>query len=199
MSWEFLKEHFTGRLNNIICNLRPYGHPYSFMKNLKYLILFISFTAFQSCGVYSFTGADIDYANTKTFQVSYFQNNAPIIQPGIDRDFTQSLQDLLLNQTSLDLVTANGDLVFEGEIIEYYIAPITATSQSTAAQNRLTIGVNVRFFNTKDEEKDFEQRFSFYFDYPGSSQLTGSTLDDALSVIFERITQDIFNKSLANW
>jgi hypothetical protein len=29
--------------------------------------------------------------------------------------------------------------------------------------------------------------------------LTGSELDDALNEIFERITQDIFNKSLANW
>jgi len=170
------------------------------MKKLQHLLfLVLIITAFQSCGVYSFTGADIDYNSTKTFQVSYFQNNARIIEPGIDRDFTQSLQDLLLNQTSLDLVNANGDLVFEGEIVEYYVAPITATSQSTAAQNRLTIGINVRFFNTKDETKDFEQRFSFFYDYPGSSQLTGSTLDDAVGVIFERITQDIFNKSLANW
>ena len=182
------------------CNLKIISLQNSFMKHLKRIFfLVITLALMQSCGIYSFTGADIDYANTKTFQVSYFQNNAPIIQPGIDREFTQSLQDLLLNQTSLDLVTNSGDLVFEGEIVEYYVAPITATSQSTAAQNRLTIGINVRFYNTKDSEKDFEQRFSFYYDYPGSSQLTGTTLDDALAVIFERITQDIFNKSLANW
>ena len=137
------------------------------MKKLQHILfLVLAITTFQSCGVYSFTGADIDYSSTKTFQVNYFQNNAPIIEPGIDRGFTQSLQDLLLNQTSLDLVNANGDLVFEGEIVEYYVAPITATSQSTAAQNRLTIGINVRFFNTKDETKYFEQRFSFFYDYP---------------------------------
>ena len=170
------------------------------MKNIKQVfILAVVSGLMLGCGVYSFTGADIDYSTTKTFQVSYFQNNAPIIEPGIDRIFTQSLQDLLLNQTSLDLITNNGDLIFEGEIVDYYVAPITATAQSTAAQNRLTVGVNVRFINTQDETKDFEQRFSFYYDYPGSSQLTGSTLDDAIAVIFERITQDIFNKSLANW
>lgn len=170
------------------------------MKNLKYSItLIISLVLLQSCGTYSFTGADIDYSTTKTFQVSYFQNNAPIVQPGIERDFTVQLQDLLLNQTSLDLVNSNGDLVFEGEIVEYYIAPITATSESTAAQNRLTIGVNVRFYNTKEPLKDFEKRFSFYFDYGGSTQLSGSDLDDAINLIFERITQDIFNASLANW
>ena len=99
----------------------------------------------------------------------------------------------------MDLVNNNGDLLYEGEIVQYYISPITATSQSTAAQNRLTVAVNVRFFNTKDATKDFEERFSFYYDYSGSTQLIGSALDDALAIIFERITQDIFNKSLANW
>jgi len=163
---------------------------------ISYLILVV--ISIAGCGAYSFTGANID-PNTKTFQVNYFQNNARIVEPGIDRDFTLLLQDLILNQTSLDLVNNNGDLVYEGEIVDYYIAPITATSQSTAAQNRLTIGVNVRYFNTQNEEKDVEQRFSFYFDYPGSSQLTGSNLEDAINTIFERISQDIFNATLADW
>ncbi|RZP16806.1 MAG: hypothetical protein EVA38_02250 [Flavobacteriales bacterium] len=170
------------------------------MKNIKKIIaFFFIICSFQSCGTYSFTGADIDYSTIKTFQVNYFKNNAPIVEPGIDRDFTLKLQDILLNQTSLDLVNSSGDLIFEGEIVEYYIAPITATSQSTAAQNRLTISINVRFYNTKEELKDFDQRFSFYFDYGGSSQLVGSQKEEAIGVIFERITQDIFNVSLANW
>jgi len=170
------------------------------MQYLKHFLILIFITStLQSCGTYSFTGADIDYSTIKTFQVSYFQNNAPIVEPGIDLAFTIELQDLLLNQTSLDLVNNNGDLIFEGEIVEYYIAPITATSLSTAAQNRLTISINVRFYNTKEELKDFEQRFSFYFDYGGSTQLAGSQLDEAIDFIFERITQDIFNASLANW
>ncbi len=170
------------------------------MKYLKHFLIFLFFSiTIQGCGSYSFTGADIDYTSTKTFQVSYFQNRAPIVEPGIDRDFTIKLQDLLLNQTNLDLVNSSGDLIFEGEIVEYYIAPITATSEISAAQNRLTVGVNVRFYNTKEQLKDFEKRFSFYFDYGGSTQLTGSQLDDAIDIIFERITQDIFNASLANW
>ena len=170
------------------------------MKKIKTIIalILVSIT-FNSCGTYSFTGADIDYTTTKTFQVNYFKNNAPIVEPGIDRDFTLKLQDLILNQTNLDLVNSSGDLIFEGEIVEYYIAPITATAEITAAQNRLTIIINVRFYNTKEELKDFDQRFRFYYDYPGSSQLVGSQKDEAINVIFERITQDIFNASLANW
>lgn len=169
--------------------------------NKLFPLIFLCLTALtiQGCGPYSFTGADINYTTTKTVQVNYFQNNAPIVEPGMARDFTQKLQDLLLNQTSLDLVNSSGDLVYEGEITQFYIAPITATSNSTAAQNRLTIAINVRFYNTKDPLKDFEQPFSFYYDYPGTTQLTGSRLDAAVDIIFERLTQDIFNKSLANW
>ena len=168
-------------------------------KIVSIIILLTSAVILQGCGAYSFTGADINYSTTKTVQVNYFQNNAPIVEPGIARDFTQTLQDLLLNQTNLDLVNTNGNLVYEGEITQYYIAPITATSDSRAAQNRLTIAVNVRFFNTKEPLKDFEQVFSFYNDYPGQNQLTGAKLTSAIETIFERLTQDIFNKSLANW
>ena len=116
-----------------------------------------------------------------------------------DRNFTNKLTDLLLNQTSLELVKFNGDLIYEGEIVEYRISPTTATANNTAAQNRLTIGVNVRFFDKNNSELDFEKRFSFYFDYPGNAQLIGSQLETALDEIFERITQDIFKSSLANW
>lgn len=168
-------------------------------KIISALVLLCLAISLNSCGPYSFTGADINYSTTKTVQVNYFQNNAPIVEPGIARDFTQKLQDLLLNQTSLDLVNNGGDLIYEGEITQYYIAPITATANSTAAQNRLTVTVAVRFYNTNDPLKDFEQPFSFYYDYDGQTQLTGSKLDAAVDIIFERLTQDIFNKSLANW
>ena len=152
-----------------------------------------------SCSVkYSLTGASIS-PETKSFQVNFFQNNAPLIEPGLDRNFTNKLTDLLLNQTSLELVKFNGDLIYEGEIVEYRISPTTATANNTAAQNRLTIGVNVRFFDINNSELDFEKRFSFYFDYPGNAQLIGGQLETALDEIFERITQDIFNSSLANW
>jgi len=166
------------------------------MKILRLLILFL---IASSCSVkYSLTGASIG-PETKTFQVNYFQNNAPLIEPGIERNFTNKLIDLLINQTSLELVKSNGDLTYEGEIVEYRISPTTATANNTAAQNRLTVGVNIRFYDKNDSEADFEKRFSFYYDYPGNVQLIGGQRDTALDEIFERITQDVFNASLAKW
>jgi|TARA_B110001469_G_C9394015_1_gene203078 hypothetical protein len=165
---------------------------------LKYSFLITLLTLVSGCGAYSFTGISLS-SKTKTFQVNYFQNTSALIEPGIERDFTLALQDLILNQTNLDLVKSNGDILYEGEIVEYRISPTTATASNTAAQNRLTIGINVRFINKDDEEADFEKRFSFFFDFEGSAQLIGSQKTTAIEEIFERITQDVVNASLANW
>jgi subtilase family serine protease len=168
------------------------------MRNLKILFIIGILFTFSGCGIYSFTGANVD-PSIKTFQVNYFQNNAEVVEPGIELTFTRRLQDLIQNQTNLSLTNANGDLLYEGEITQFRITPMTATANQLAAQNRLTITVNVRFVNKNKEDDNFEKPFSFYFDYPGNELLTGSVLNNALEEIFERITQDIFNASLAKW
>ena len=104
----------------------------------------------------------------------------------------------MLNQTSLSLTSTNGDLVYSGEIIQYSITPMTSTANNTAAQNRLTMTVNVRFDNTLNEDDSFQSRFSFFYDFDANLQLF-DIKTDAHKEIFERITQDIFNASLAKW
>ncbi|KIX21909.1 lipoprotein [Flavobacterium sp. 316] len=165
----------------------------SFLKIFALLTLF----SINSCKYYNFTGAKP--INAETFQVNYFQNNAELVEPGIERTFTLELQDIIQSQTNLNLVPQGGDLLYEGEIVDYRISPMTATADQRAAQNRLNITILVRFSNKNNEEDDFEKRFSFYHDYPANEQMTGSRLTTALDEIFERITQDIFNESLAKW
>lgn len=160
-------------------------------------ICILLLSSFYSCKYYSFTGADT--GNAESYQVNFFQNNAPLIEPGIDREFTILLQDLIQNQTKLNLANAGADLIYEGEIVQYYVAPMTATAESTAAENRLTIAINVRYINTLNPEKDFEKKFSFYFDFPANAQLVGPVRDQAIEEIFTRIAQDVFNASLTNW
>jgi len=169
------------------------------MKKIGYILSLVSLLICNGCGIYSFNGASIP-PNVESFQVVFFQNEAPIVEPGIDLRFTRALQARIQDQTNLSITTSNGDLLYEGEIVDYYIAPQTSTSQNTASQNRLTITINVRFYNNKgDGEDDFEKRFSFFSDVGANTQLIGSALDGALEEIYERITQDIFNESLAKW
>ena len=170
--------------------------------NFKILIFFLFLISFHSCGNYSFTGASIP-EGTETFQVNLFENNSgnnvgSIFEPGLDRDLTLALQNILENQTNLQLVQSNGDLLYEGEIIEYRVSPMTSTADLNAAQNRLTISVNINYTNFKKEEDNFERRFSFFFDFPAEQQLI-SIKNEAHEIIFERLTQDIFNASLAKW
>ena len=167
------------------------------MKYTKYILVVAILFTFIGCSVYNFTGTG--KIDAKTFQVNFFQNNAALVEPGIDRTFTLTLQDIIQNQTNLNLVKSGADLTYEGEITDYRISPMTATANQQASQNRLTIRVNVRFTNKNKEKDDFEKSFDFYYDYPATQQLTGPTLDNAIKAIFERITQDVFNASLAKW
>ena len=167
------------------------------MKYLKYILLCFVALSFNSCSVYNFTGTG--KIDAKTFQVNYFQNNAPLIEPGIERTFTQKLQNLIQNQTNLNLVNSGGDIAYEGEIVDYNISPTTATADQRAAESRLSITINVRFSNKNKETDSFEKKFNFFFNYSGTEQLVGSKLSAGLEEIFERITQDIFNESLAKW
>ncbi len=167
------------------------------MKNLKYILLILIAFNFIGCGHYNFTGTgNID---AKTFQVNYFQNNSELIEPGIERNLTLKLQEIIQNQTNLNLTNSKGDLLYEGEIVDYRITPMTATADQKAAQSRLTISVNVRFSNKNKEADNFEKRFSFFRDYDGVELPTGATLNGYIDEIFERITQDVFNESLAKW
>ena len=166
-------------------------------KFIAYSFFILTCALLLACGAYSFTGGST--GDAKTIQINFFPNQASLVEPTLSQRFTQDMQDLFLRQTNLDLVNNNGDLRFEGEITQYRVNPMSATSQHTAAQNRLTISVNVRFYNRLKEEDDFEKQFSFYSDFDANAQLIGGVLDAALDEILERIIQDIFNASLGNW
>ena len=151
----------------------------------------------HGCGIYSFSGASIP-PEAKTVSVLYFPNQAQLVNPTLSNDFTTALRDAVMNQTSLDMVESGGDLSFEGEIVDYRTTPVAITAGQTAALNRLTIVVNVRFLNVFDESKSFETRFSHYEEYPSEQELT-SVQDGLTSVIIEALVEDIFNKALVNW
>ena len=168
------------------------------MKKIKFLLLTIIAISINSCGVYNFTGTG--KIDAKTFQVNRFQNNAVLIEPNVDRIFTNKLQERIQNQTNLSLTNSSGDLVYEGEITEYRVEPTSANAGGiSSSQNRLVMVINVRFINKKKETDNFEKKFTHFADFAGDKQLTGAVLNTALEEIYTRITQDIFNDSLAKW
>ena len=163
----------------------------------KIILSLLIITTLIGCGAYSFTGGNT--GDAKTIQIDFFPNQAPLVEPALTQRFTNDLQDLFTRQTNLTLTPSNGDLYFSGEITDFRVTPMSGTSDQTAAQNRLTVTVNVRFVNKLVEKDDFEKTFSFYSDFDANAQLTGGVLDAALDEIVERLTQDIFNASVAKW
>ena len=150
----------------------------------------------QGCGIYSFSGASIP-AEARTVSVAYFPNHAQLVNPSLSNNLTNALRDAMTNQTTLDMVEAGGDIAFEGEITDYKTSPVAITGQ-TAAMNRLTVTVKVRFSNRLDETKDFEQSFSRYRDY--NAQLNFSSVESSLMAeIVSELCDDVFNKSVVNW
>ena len=167
------------------------------LKKINILCLLMTTLACCRCGIYSFTGASIP-AEAKTVSVQYFPNNASLVNPLLSPSITNTLRDYFMNQTTLQSVDNNGDLALEGEIIDYSTTPVAITGDQTAALNRLTIKVNVRFFNKYDESKNFEQTFSQYEDYP-SNQNLNAIQETLITTIVDNLCQDIFNKAVVNW
>ncbi len=169
------------------------------IRKISKIIFFFSALTFllSGCGIYSFTGASIP-PEAKTVSIKYFPNNASLVEPTLSQIFTDALKDKFVSQTTLILVQKNGDLRLEGEITGYSTKPIAITGDQTAALNRLTITIKVKYVNTFDETKNFESPFNRYEDYPSSKNLS-DVQETLITQINEMLIEDIFNKAVVNW
>jgi len=162
-----------------------------------YLAILILVFSMGGCGVYSFTGASIP-PEAKTISIAYFTNVAQYVEPTLSQSLTDALRDRFLSQTSLAFTKEGGDLQLEGTITEYSTKPVAIQGNETAALNRLTITVKVKFTNLPDPTKDFETSFSRFLDYPSSNDLA-AVKDQLIAEIDLALVDDIFNKAVVNW
>jgi hypothetical protein len=191
-----LREHFTERSKSMELNhnKKQFLVPESFFV----LLLIVVITILSGCKItYSFSGASIS-PQVKTVSIQYFQNRAPLVQPGLSQYITDALIDKCKAQTSLAYINGIGDVNFEGEISDYNTRPLTVAADAQAAMNRFTISARVKFTNAIEPELSFEQTFSRYEDY--DSNLDLSQVEKELSdKIIEMIVEDIFNQAFVNW
>jgi hypothetical protein len=166
------------------------------------LLCVLCFIPLSGCGVYSFTGTTLS-PDIQNISIANFLNDVGGGPANISQRFTERLKEYYQQNSTLKIAAPDGnaDLQLEGSIIGYDVTPIAPTQGQNgqlAALNRLTIRVQVRFVNTKNEEENFESPFSFYADFPQDRTLT-QVENDLITVIFDQIVFDIFNKSVANW
>lgn len=164
---------------------------------ILFAVIFLS-VVIAACKVsYSFTGASIA-PSVKTFTVDFFPNRARLVNPNLSQQFTEGLQDKLIKQTSLNQIQEGGDLEFSGQITDYEVRPMNIQEGDLAAQNRLTVTVKVKYTNNKDHEQDWEKTFTAYEDFDSNNSL--NTVEESLvPEIIKKLTDDVFNASIANW
>ena len=146
---------------------------------------------------YSFSGASIPL-DARTVSIPYFPNNAPMVAPSLSSTLTDALQDKFAKQTKLELVSTGGDLAFEGEITNYTSTPAAITAAETAAMNRLTITVKVKFTNIYEPQNNYNKSFSAFAEYDATSLLQ-DIQDTLITEICDQLVLDIFNAAVANW
>ncbi len=173
------------------------------MGKIKYIFFILTLIlCCQTCKIakvtYNMTGGSLS-PEIKTFSVDYFPNKAPLVVPYLSSSFTEKLTEYIRSKTGLSQLTDNnGDIRFEGQITEYSQRPIDIQKDEIAASNRLTIGIRVKYTNTKEEEYDFTSSFSNYADYSTDADFN-SIEESLIDEILEKIIDDIYNKAIVNW
>lgn len=156
-------------------------------------------TLLTACSIsYKFNGASIDYTKVKTITIKDFPNQAPLVYPPLSQLFTETLKDIYIRQTRLQLVPNNGDLELEGEITGYELTPTAVKENSIASQTKLTITVRVRYSNRVNPEEDFEQTFSAYREFDSNLMLQ-QVQEEISTEIIDELVDQIYNATVANW
>jgi hypothetical protein len=158
----------------------------------------IALPMLQSCGIYSFTGTSIQ-PDVKTVTINYFEYLAPKVNPSLSNDITQALQEKFIKLTKLELVDIDGDLEIVGSVTGYDVKATAITANESAAMNRLTVNVKINFINRKYPEEDFENKsFSAYADFDATQSLDAVEASLCEEII-EKLCEDMFNATVANW
>ncbi|QNK62572.1 LptE family protein [Pedobacter sp. PAMC26386] len=169
------------------------------MKRICLLLLLPALTLLNSCSV-KLNGASIP-SEMKTVNVSYFENNAPLVIPTLSADFTEALKLRIRNQTRLAISTNSADAVFEGRITGYDIRPVALqnNNQPSAGANRLTIKISVKYTNNLNPKQSFEESFERFKDFDMRGQSLESVQGQLNKDINAMLTEDIFNRAFAQW
>ena len=166
------------------------------MKRLIYLTTLL--LSVCSCGIYSFSGTSIQ-PDVNTITINYFEYKALKVNPSLSNELTEAVRTRFRQMTRLEQVDTDGDLEITGEVTGYTVAASAIAAGDVASKNRLTITVKVSFQNRKYPEDNFDDKnFSGYADY--DSTLSLDSVEAGLTTeIVDKLVEDIFNATVAQW
>jgi len=166
------------------------------MKRLIPLLLALALTA--GCKIsYSFSGTSIQ-SDVNTITINFIEYRAPRVNPSLSNDLTEAIRTQFRRMTRLEQVDMDGDMEISGQITGYDVSTAAVTANEVAARNKLTVTVKIQFSDKKHPEEDFDRAFSAYSEYDSTNTLDAveSTL---CQEIIDKLVEDIFNASVAQW
>ena len=167
------------------------------INHIKRIIIFGFLVFLTSCGIYTFSGTSIQ-PDVKTIDIGYFEYKALKVNPTFSNQMTESLKERFRKMTRLDQVDMDGDLEITGAVTDYDIRATSITANEQAAKNRLTVTLKITFKNKKHTEENFDRNFSAYSEYD-STQPLDAVEGTLCEEIIDKLVEDIFNATVANW
>ena len=163
----------------------------------KLLLLLAAVCCLNACGIYSFSGTSIQ-PDVNSITINYIEYRALRVNPAFSNEFTEAIRNQFRRMTRLEQVDVDGDMEISGEVTGYEVTPAAITADEVAARNKLTVTVKIQFSDKKHPEEDFDKSFSAYAEYDSTNTL--DAVESALcSEIIEKLVEDIFNASVAQW
>jgi hypothetical protein len=165
---------------------------------MLFVVSFLLILITSACSIrMTMSGASIS-DDLKTVSVQYFPNRAPLINPTLSQTFTEKLKDRITNESRLILRTGTGDVDFSGEITNYDVRPMAIQADAVSAETRLTMTVKVKYRNLKNSKDTWEQTFSAYEDFSSEKNIN-EIENELVTIIVDKLTENIFNQAFSNW
>jgi outer membrane lipopolysaccharide assembly protein LptE/RlpB len=159
-------------------------------------VLLLAVLLFNGCFRYSFRDASIP-KEIKTVRVNYVENRARYINPQLSPQLTDKLRQKINNQTRLTQVSGeDADYDISATITDYSFST-TGISGNQEASNRLTVTVQVKLLNRKDN-KTKDESVSRNFEFAASKSITQAEAELNESIL-RNMTDEIFNRIFSNW
>lgn len=157
------------------------------------LVLIVGFG--ESC--YTLNGVSIS-AETQSFYVAQFDVTTTEGPPGIGQRFSELLKQRINNDTRLAFADTDPDVEFVGSITGFTITPEAPNPNTGSDLNRLTIRVQVDYTDTKVPDNSYSQTFSDFVNFDGAADPL-SVQEDLIEELFDRLSEEAFNKAFSNW
>ncbi len=150
-----------------------------------------------SCWFYSFSGATIP-SHLSTVAIPLADDRTVSTVSGLDERLTQLFIDRFVGQTRLSLSTSQqeADVVLRSTIQNYQNQPTSVGGDERATRNRVTVSVNVVYFDSKRNQEILSRTFSGFEEY---DPLDPNLEEEAAIAALEKIADDVFTAATSNW